>query len=151
MTNINEPAVAHSPEPWYVENTSLGLTSYIHAPLHKIIADTGLSVTGKGGSEQLAEANARRIVACVNLCAGFDTEALKDADDLMQFLQILREKYHNSGVEHAKLKANHLALEASLIDILARFSSCIADGGQIPSDHTAIDKANIAIAQAKRS
>lgn len=65
-----------SPEPWHV--VELGEEDetfhFIHDARDKSVAD----VIGNDGVE-VDGANARRIVACVNACAGIPTEALEQA------------------------------------------------------------------------
>lgn len=70
----------HTPEPWRVGRPGT------------VVSDT--PVPGMGGSdaveyygghligESITEANARRIVACVNFCAGISTENLEDNEPL---------------------------------------------------------------------
>ena len=76
---------AHSPEPWR--------TSWEHESVVELASgDLALSLDGKWtgsdvtvakvllpflGEQQTMRANARRIVACVNACAGISTEALE--------------------------------------------------------------------------
>lgn len=75
----------HTPEPWIYEGLSGDIDEGWEASLiipgdkgnadwHSFIVAYGLQ--GEEGAGELAEANARRIVACVNACAGMaDPEA----------------------------------------------------------------------------
>lgn len=75
----SEPAGAHSEEPWRV--------GYLSWPAHDtgsalVIDSAGMfrpcAVYGDGSRNAgTTEANARRIVACVNACAGIPTELLE--------------------------------------------------------------------------
>ena len=63
----------HTPEPWHVEGAMpLQLRSAAGEVVAKPMANTDMPV------EQY-RANARRIAACVNACAGIPTEDLEDA------------------------------------------------------------------------
>lgn len=61
---------AHAPEPWGV---SLGTS---HVWIHD--SDTNTVFALNRENDRACEANARRIVACVNACAGVSTAALED-------------------------------------------------------------------------
>lgn len=69
------PPASHTPEPWSVHQ-NVGRKGELG-----VIADKAPCVIAHGFSEkhwpEVAEANARRIVACVNACAGIPTEALE--------------------------------------------------------------------------
>lgn len=77
----------HSPEPWRVEQGSM----------RDIETATGTTVVwghDDYSEPTMSEANARRIVACVNACAGMSTEALEgDALDRLVHLAIEAEAY----------------------------------------------------------
>jgi hypothetical protein len=63
----------HTPEPWAI--SSDGDVMVNTAPLRKIVVSGfSLSIAGR---DDLAAANARRIVACVNACAGISTDELE--------------------------------------------------------------------------
>ena len=77
----------HTPEPWALRPAAI-FEGTIHS--HPIIvrADSGWRVTGiepagytsangETGLRDIVNANARRIVACVNACAGIPTESLE--------------------------------------------------------------------------
>lgn len=60
----------HSPEPWHVIDTCA--RRFINDADGKGVASASMRVEAVNGLE-LAEANAERIVACVNACAGIPT------------------------------------------------------------------------------
>lgn len=72
----------HTPEPWVV-GTNFGC-------IHKGLPDgrriNGALVICQGNNDQ-ANANARRIVACVNACAGIPTETLEDTKLFIEFFK----------------------------------------------------------------
>jgi hypothetical protein len=63
----------HTPEPWKVSGT--GTMRYIDVPVgNGILQEVATCMRVEYGD---MEANARRIVACVNACAGISTEVLE--------------------------------------------------------------------------
>lgn len=60
----------HTKEPWHDHPKSLSITS-----ADAVVAFTSFASVNM--TEEKARANARRIVACVNACAGIPTEALE--------------------------------------------------------------------------
>ena len=71
----------HTPEPWRVFSHSWSNTSVLADGFDHAIC--GLDINhateeSQESDEALMGANARRIVACVNACAGIPTEALED-------------------------------------------------------------------------
>ena len=66
------PAGAHTPEPWCMTGDG-DYTTIRDEANHQEVA----AVEWDGEVGGLANTNARRIVACVNACAGFTTEALE--------------------------------------------------------------------------
>ena len=69
----------HTKEPWFYSETDDGFAEITNderaAGEYISIAEVPTGFSGKIGAEQ--EANARRIVACVNACAGISTETLE--------------------------------------------------------------------------
>ena len=66
----------HTPEPWklnYLGSCAAGVG--IETEDDEVVSVTCSSC--QGDDERLSAANARRIVACVNACAGISTEALE--------------------------------------------------------------------------
>lgn len=60
----------HTPEPWHIARNEISETIFYCRGLH---SETATTYGDKDG------ANARRIVACVNACAGISTETLEAA------------------------------------------------------------------------
>ena len=60
----------HTQEPWKVQHPHAGQRGW------EIADSSGLNQI----SQDVTEANARRIVACVNACAGVDTDLLEDGE-----------------------------------------------------------------------
>lgn len=79
----------HTPEPWSVDPDS---TDYYASILDADGADTIL--LGDYGDWWMTKANARRIVACVNACAGIETGHLEKygLPDLAQKISDLRKQ-----------------------------------------------------------
>lgn len=69
----------HSIEPWGLKYL-VSESPYIVDSSDDLIANTGFSSCR--GDIALGEANARRIVACVNRCAGISNELLETSPDL---------------------------------------------------------------------
>ena len=74
----------HTAEPWRVEAGRLAnegrtfIKALDNGGWKPFVAETTRSVVDRGDKcEEGAAANARRIVACVNACAGIGTEALE--------------------------------------------------------------------------
>ena len=90
----------HTQEPWRV---AIGDDYYIEAdgipekyPHHFKCDDLGKHVAIVGHRAcDFGEANARRIVACVNACAGLDTELLENIVDLGDSLRSRFESFKN--------------------------------------------------------
>lgn len=140
----------HTPEPWSVNDwTQPDREISIGAVGTPLIA----KVMMRDVSVNEHKANARRIVACVNACAGLSTDELEskpagivastiDASvGLIGFASEMAVDYRQQRDELAE----------SLTDILARFESCISGGnGQLEDDAPAIAKAKAALLNAKR-
>ena len=75
---MSEEEQKHTAEPWLVEGLMGTDSSGMHALFH---CGVGLR---HGSYIKEQEANARRIVACVNACAGISTELLKDRRPLRE-------------------------------------------------------------------
>lgn len=91
---------AHTPEPWktYIgHDAQFATTPYI---LHQTEAGTPdvaiAQIIVSGGGFKSDTANARRIVACVNACAGLSTEAL-EAGALAVVVKAAGESIDNRG------------------------------------------------------
>lgn len=71
---MTETQAKHTPEPWHTEGESpYHIAIVYHQPgkKFKVVART------PDGTTKENKANARRIVACVNACAGIDTETME--------------------------------------------------------------------------
>lgn len=65
----------HTPTPWTVEEVD-----YYDTHTHDIIGSDDVSIID-GSNGLITEANARRIVACVNACEGIPTDYLESPDN----------------------------------------------------------------------
>lgn len=70
----------HTPEPWRIElvNHALGDTGDYEGVVEIRAGDAKRPMIEIWSDSDEAEANARRIVACVNACAGSQTDALEE-------------------------------------------------------------------------
>ena len=65
---------SHTPEPWRTDaDLPFNVRPRVHAADGSLVCEVG----NAGSSQDEWEANARRIVAAVNACAGIPTEALE--------------------------------------------------------------------------
>jgi len=118
--------MSHTPEPWYASETDDGLIEIVNdertAGEFVSIADVMTGFDGKIGIEQAA--NARRIVAAVNACAGIETYALElmtgELSLLNQVTHKLRERPTKKAVQYRKQRDALLAAltEIAELDIL---------------------------------
>jgi len=76
----------HTPEPWH-RNVSARYPIYAEQTPGK---KDWRHIAGVLGNDEQAEADLRRIVACVNACAGIPTEAL-EAGELRHALLVMRD------------------------------------------------------------
>ncbi len=67
--------MSHTKEPWEHINNDVFYEIVSYEPYQWVGDTCGSSC---GGNVLLGEANARRIVACVNACAGLSTEELEE-------------------------------------------------------------------------
>lgn len=95
---------------------------------------------GRRAGEAVAEANARRIVAAVNACAGLPTEALESSNNIVAAAQKMTAFYDALEQQRDKLLA---ALEL----VIDRFSPCRDE--YIFSKRNALDKASKVLAEVK--
>jgi hypothetical protein len=97
-TDTIEPATAHTPEPWHYE-TAYSITSIFapdptgQNPYGTYVAEIDGQDVGRDTTRAQHEANARRIVAAVNACAGIPTQALEQGvvAELLEVLQAIVE------------------------------------------------------------
>lgn len=115
----------HTKEPWkYVPPMLEGIAGTIESSVEIISAIYNPE-------------NARRIVACINSCAGVSTELLETSPDLSSAF---------ISAENARLMQLNYDLWVSLQDILSRFKSCIRGGnGELNDDAQAIQVAEYTI------
>ena len=71
--------MSHTPEPWRVElrNVPLGDTGDYEGVVEILSGNAKRPIIQFWDESEESEANARRIVACVNACEGMDTESLE--------------------------------------------------------------------------
>src|SRR4051812_35906334 len=74
----------HSPEPWYAGRPDGSNGFWYIGPKKHTDENHGITVYPFNG-DQIAEANAKRIVACVNACAG-----VKNPEPLHKVIQCLK-------------------------------------------------------------
>jgi hypothetical protein len=104
--------MSHTPEPWIVAGDGAFITSTASADLRRHWNIRAMD-TGRHYGGDIALANARRIVACVNACAGIETsiieqntnkvsDLLNQRDELLAFANTVKEyaeKYpHDTGL-----------------------------------------------------
>lgn len=83
--------------------------------------------------------NAKRIVACVNICEGISTEILENSPDFASaFL----------SAENSNLIVQNRELTNSLKGILGLLDSCFSDGVEIDGNDEAIMAARVALESA---
>lgn len=68
----------HTPEPWKVTEPKSGRVQISHSSGG--IVGHAPQICAMWNSNKVTQANARRIVACVNACRGFSIEELDGAD-----------------------------------------------------------------------
>ena len=90
----------HTPEPWACRlfEHSKGDDYHIYA------VNNMKSIVFFDGSGKEKEANARRIVACVNNCEGISTETLEKGSTLSDILRMQKGAYDKLRAENAKLR-----------------------------------------------
>ena len=97
----------HTKEPWFYSETDDGFAEITNderaAGEYISIAEVPTGFSGKIGAEQ--EANARRIVACVNAFAGISTENIEENKPLAEVLRWLNERIRMAEQQRDKLLA----------------------------------------------
>jgi hypothetical protein len=128
----------HTPEPWQFKDTEMKITGTGDLFCLQVIANVTPKMDfAKGMGTQCA--NAARIVACVNACAGMD-----DPAKYMEGVTILEKTYHDLQAEKAILRNERDELLAALENLIAWAN--IKDGS--PSQQLR-DDAMTAITKAK--
>jgi len=129
----------HTKEPWSYE---LDTGSYL-----RIYSETNPGIVdgcGCCGSPNCDDADARRIVACINACAGFDTELL---ENILMLGDTLKRRFKTLSDSESELQKQRDELLAALELIIERFGHCQNDYAF--SKRIALDKARTAIAAVK--
>ena len=110
----------HAPEPWQYRRSQFFVNDH-----------EGRCVIGECNTNfpELSVANARRIVACVNACAGISTENLEDNLPVKE----LADRYN------AALKQRDM-----LLDVLKQIAKVETHGGDISSSWTLISVKHLA-------
>lgn len=101
----------HTKEPWCVGDTTHENGEFIETAIMALEGRAAIAVCLDFGFNNLGmrEANARRIVACVNACAGIDTEYLESPDNLATYarrMAIQRDEYKAQAAALAESNEN---------------------------------------------
>jgi hypothetical protein len=123
----------HTPEPW----TCAGRDIFAMLGDTTTLATVHDTINGPGGFDAVAKANARRIVACVNVCRGVATQILEDAATCLTGLPVQALRTPN-----AELLA---ACEAALADLYS--VDCLVPGDA--SQHTVARQLRAAVTRAR--
>jgi len=105
----------HTPEPWSVAEESFDNDGIHESVIRGLDGRAAIAVTLEFGANNpgMREANARRIVACVNACAGIETYALElMTGELLLLNQIThktRERPTKKAVQYRKQRDKLLA------------------------------------------
>jgi hypothetical protein len=129
----------HTKEPWSYE-LDTGSDLRIYSETNPGIVDG----CGCCGSPNCDDADARRIVACINACAGFDTELL---ENILMLGDTLKRRFKTLTDSESELQKQRDELLAALELIIERFGHCQNDYAF--SKRIALDKARTAIAAVK--
>jgi hypothetical protein len=84
----------HTPEPWEADLSSVCYTIY---------AKQGPDSYKEIGDTRDNKANAERIVACVNACAGIETETLAEGPTLAEVIRMRKNEYDNMKADADRL------------------------------------------------
>lgn len=126
----------HTPEPWRVAEESFDNGGIQESVIRGLDGRAAIAVTLEFGPNNpgMREANARRIVACVNACAGIRTEALEHRTHML--------KAEDDSIATNQQQRDELL--AALEGLTGWFNSETKD-----SAYKYLDKAEQAIAKAK--
>ena len=117
----------HTPEPWRVElrNEPLGDTGDYEGVVEILSGSAQRPIIQFWDESEESEANARRIVACVNACEGMDTESLESiagriaAKSVLQMhANYIRSKAKAQSLEQQRDKLLAALTEIAELDIL---------------------------------
>lgn len=92
----------HTKEPW---TSDQGFNAMINAG-ENLVATCFDGISGEGINHDMANANARRIVACVNALEGFKTEELEDTGKIEELYKKHRDDARREALEHIKVVEN---------------------------------------------
>lgn len=72
--------IEHTPEPWSIEYVEIEVDSF-HTDMYPTLQANGMPIVSDEGfgTSSVDYANAERIVACINACAGIDNKVLTHA------------------------------------------------------------------------
>lgn len=95
----------HTPEPWSIgryDEISASTSDNFGGRINLVGVSTPITA---GPDMDEAKANARRIVACVNACAGINTENLEQNKPLLSGLRSLNDRIRNAERQRDQLLA----------------------------------------------
>lgn len=98
---MENKSIQHTPEPWKVAGF-LGI--YPKDRLDTAIIATLANNSGAARGVDISEANARRIVACVNACEGLETENLENAGLLRDGLESVQGRIKELKAENERFR-----------------------------------------------
>ena len=104
--------MSHTPEPWHVFNHSWSDTSVLADGFDHAICCLDINHATEESQEkdaELMEANARRIVACVNWCKGNSTEGMERAVEIGRPYAVERDDAYGRELEITKQRDELLA------------------------------------------
>lgn len=129
----------HSPGPWHVQDNTEepGGQLLVDSPYDGAVAICGVADKEPGVARVLHD-NARRIVACVNACAGIPTEALEqgvvrealEALARLSFAAGCRESTMGSPCRLIEVKAELADAAKQACSILAKAHAVLAKAGR---------------------
>lgn len=125
----------HTPEPWIIPSGEHHITSAANDEVRKYWCITTRD-TGRHYPPEVSNANARRIVACINACAGFSTEDLEIAPE---------KSLHNLALFSKQLNEQR----EELLEALENMVSMMDSGDEHGHGSEWYKKAKSAIAKAK--
>lgn len=115
----------HTKEPWCVGDTTHENGEFIETAIMALEGRAAIAVCLDFGFNNLGmrEANARRIVACVNACAGIDTEKLEGVNANKYIAPRISEFLIRSRTQQ---RDELLAAAKNLRDVKSRYNTEIA-------------------------
>ena len=132
----------HTPEPWVMSTKADGNWWHISAGNQAIAAVHAASKKRNEPYASMFEANARRIVACVNACAGVDTDLLEAGELDKPTMLVIQE---NKDLKHRCDEL--LAALEDAVETIEWMNGCSSPA--VDEIEKAIREGNSAIAKAK--